>query len=260
MHFAVEKKLEKIKKYKSSSSPVLTVYLGSGEKKSPNTAFLLSQFRSLIKKNLTKEEKKAYKDNIARSESYLEDFLDTRNTRSVILLTGDKFFEALEFEFYISPSLTVSRSPYLEPLLNAIKKHNKYFVLLADREKARLFTVHLGRIEEHLDFLDESVPQRVKQINEAWARGDKITRHIEDHLHRHLKLITQKTKEFAKHKDIRFLILGGHRNLFHKIKELLPKDLRDKVYGTFVSELNIPVNDVFLHSKKIAEKITHDKK
>lgn len=255
MHFAVEKKLEKLQKYKSSNIPVLTVYLGRNGKKTPNTAFLLSQFRSVVKKTLTKEEIKAYKKYITQIKSFLEDSMDTRNTRSVILLTGDNFFEALEFEFYVSPSLTVSRSPYLEPLLDAIKEHNKYFVLLADREKARLFTVHLGRIEEHLDFLDESVPQRVKQIHEAWARGNKITRHIEDHLHRHLKLITQKTKEFAKHKDIRFLILGGHRNLFNKIKELLPKDLRDKVYGTFVTELNIPVNDVFLHSKKIAERI-----
>ena len=49
-------------------------------------------------------------------------------------------------------------------------------------------------MEKHKDVLDESVPQNVKQINAAWAREDKISRHIDDHLNRHLKLITEKVR------------------------------------------------------------------
>lgn len=131
----------------------------------------------------------------------------------------------------------------------------KYLVLLVDREKARLFTVHLGQIDETKEIFDPSVPQKVKHGDNAWDAQDKIFRHIQDHLHRHLKLITQETAKFANGRNIQFILIGGHKELFAKIKKHLPKNLADKVKGTFVTELNIPLNDIFLKSKESAQKI-----
>ncbi|MCL4417156.1 MAG: hypothetical protein M1365_10730 [Actinobacteria bacterium] len=135
---------------------------------------------------------------------------------------------------------------------NNLDKHHKYLVLLADREKARLFTVHLGKIAEQKDFFNKGeVPQNVKAKKIDYGREDKIFRHIEQHLHYHLQMIAKKTREFIQGKNIRFIILGGHKEMLPKIKKHLLYPANKMVKGKFVTELNIPLADILKHSKKI---------
>lgn len=133
--------------------------------------------------------------------------------------------------------------------------NEKYLVLLADRKKAIFFTVNSGKIEERKEIVNDNVPQNVKAKKIDWGRDDKIFRHIEQHLHYHLKLIAKEVLEFAKGKHIRFLILGGHKELIPKIKAHLLYPLNKIVKGEFVTELNIPLNKVLLHSKKVTAQI-----
>lgn len=251
----IQEKIENLKRYKGNF--VLSVYLGEKEKKSPSSKYFVREFKSLIKKYLTDKDKKLFKKDIEKIKKYLQEFYDSHGKRSIVFFTsGKNLWEVFEFEFPLPDYCNVSKTPFLKPLLKELKEHEKYLVLLVDRKKARLFTVHLGIVEEHKDVFGEYVPQKVKQIHEAFKRENKILRHIGDHLHRHLKLIIGKTKEFAhNNKNIHFLIIGGHEELLPKIKKLLPYPLSRKLRGSFITQLNIPLNDVYLKSKKIAEKI-----
>lgn len=252
----INMRIKKIKQIKNNF-PVLSVYLGEKGKKSPSAKYFTTEFKSLVKKNLKEKEKKLFNSDLEKISKYIQEVYDSRGTRSIVFFTAKKnLWEVFEFEFPMQDICKVSDKPYLKPLTTAIKKYKKYLVLLIDRKKARLFTVHLGNIEEHVDVFGEQVPQRVRQINAAWMRQDKVFRHIEDHLHRHLHFIAKKTNEFAKNKHIRFLIIGGHEELLSKTKEHLPYPLSKKFAGSFITELNIPINDVFLKSKKITERLT----
>ena len=62
-------------------------------------------------------------------------------------------------------------------------------------------------------------------------------------------------QEFACGKDIDHILIGGHPEMFEKIKKHLPKHLKDKVIGEFVTELNIPITKVFRLAKNAADKI-----
>lgn len=260
LHKETEIKLRKLDGFANSSFPILSIYVGSASKKSPSSILLGSQFHSLIHQNLAEAEQKKFHDDINRMERYILDEFDTHAKRSLAMFSaGKKLWESFSFEFYLPPLCVVSYSPYTKPITEALHAYNKYFVLLVDREKARLFTVHLGEIEEHKDVLNGAVPQNVRQINDAWMRQDKIFRHIEDHLHRHLGLIAQATSNFALENGIHFMVLGGHRQLLSKIKEHLPTSVAKMILGEFVSELNIPINDVLLHSKKVVEQLERDK-
>ncbi len=169
--------------------------------------------------------------------------------------TGKNLWGVLVFEFFLPLLAIVLHSPYLKPIEEALGTYQKYLVLLVDREKARLFTVHLGVIEEYRDFFNGEVPQRVKAKTINLGRGDKIMRDIEGHLHRHLQLINQKTREFIKGKNIHFIIIGSHKELLPKIKSHLLYPLNKMVLGEFVTELNIPLNEILTHSKRVASEI-----
>jgi len=252
----VEKILEKLTKFRNSQYPILSVYLGAPQKKSAPSFMMTSIFHSQVHQYLGEQEKKTFESDIKRIDEYLKNVYDSRANRSIVFFSaGKNLWEVFEFEFCLPPLCVVSHSPYTKPIKDAQNDYRRYLVLLADHKKARLFNVHLGRIEEHVDILNEDVPQRVKSGDDTWDQQNKIQRHIEDHLHRHLKLISKKADEFAKSYPVSFVIVGGHPETIPKIKKHLKYPLNKIVLGQFVTELNIPLNEVFLHSKKIAQRI-----
>lgn len=235
---------------------VLSVYLSGQGKQTPYLDELLTQFHSLIHQSLTEDERNKWSQDIGRIEKYLHESFERSNVRSLVFFTsGKNFWQVMQFEFVLPPLVKFLSKQYLKPLGNRASEYQKYLVLLVDREKARLFTVHFGKIEEHKDIFDGEVPQNVKAKKIDYGREDKIFRHIEDHLHRHLQNIAGKTKEFVKGKNTHFIILGGHIEMIPKMKKHLLYPLNKIVLGEFVTELNIPLNKVLLHSKKIAQKI-----
>lgn len=119
-----------------------------------------------------------------------------------------------------------------------------YLVILADREKAIFFTVTENKIKDKKEIFNNSVPQNVKAKKIDWGRDDKIFRHIEQHLHYHLQSVAKAALEFAKGKKIDLVILGGHEEMIPKVKSHLLYPLNKMVKGDFVTELNIPLNDV----------------
>lgn len=107
-------------------------------------------------------------------------------------------------------------------------------------------------VERYREFAVNDVPQNVR-VNEEkfYGRSDKIFRHIEDHLHRHLQRVAETAAMFAGKEKITGVVLGGHEQLFKKIKKHLPLHLARKVKGTFVTELKIPFNDILYKSKQV---------
>ena len=143
-----EKILERLEKYKNSQFPIMSVYLGVAQRKAAPSFLMSSLFHSQVHQNLGEEEQKTFKDDIKRIDEYIKTSYDSRGNRSIVFFTaGKKLWETLEFEFYLQPLCVVSYSPYIQPIIEALDEYKPYLVLLADREKARLFTVHLGEVE-----------------------------------------------------------------------------------------------------------------
>ena len=259
--FDSERRLRELhKKYLNTSYPILSIYLGFAGKKTPSTQVVMSLFHSYIHRFLSDDEQKIFEKDIKKIETYLSENFDSRGKRSIVFFSSGKHvWEVFSFEFYLPPMCIVGYSPYFRPIAEALTAYKKYLVLLVDRKKARLFTVHLGEIEEQKEFIDGRVPQNVRaNERDFYGRSDKIFRHIEDHLHRHLQLIAEAVSAFIREHDGSFLIIGGHKELVPKVKKHLPPPVQKMVLGEFVTELNIPLKDIFLHSKKIAENIDRD--
>lgn len=134
-------------------------------------------------------------------------------------------------------------------------KDSTYLVLLVDRKKAKMFIMRKGVIAHEKEFFNGQVPKHVKHGDNAWDAQDKINRHIEDHLHRHLTLIVKKITHTIPINEIDFIILGGHKTLFSHVIHHLPLNFQQKIRGTFISELNIPIPAIAAHSRYVVEQL-----
>ncbi len=155
-------KIKQLQKITNAPYPILSVYLGTAEKKTFHANVVVSQFHSLIHQSLSKDDQKTFRKDIDRIISFLKEQYDSRGKRSIAFFSaGENLWEVLDFEFYLPPLCIILHAPYLKPILEALDTYTKYLVLLVDHKKSRLFTVHLGEIEEHKDVFNGNVPQKV---------------------------------------------------------------------------------------------------
>lgn len=141
------------------------------------------------------------------------------------------------------------------------KRNITYLILLIDRKHASMITLLNGLVIDTETVTDGQVPQKVKHGDDTWDAQDKIFRHIEDHLHRHLTLMLDKATSFVKEHNVSTIIIGSHKPLFAKIEKNLPLPLAKKVKGYFVTELNAPFNEILERANLlIAQLERQDKK
>lgn len=127
----------------------------------------------------------------------------------------------------------------------------RYLFVIADRKQAKLLTFYDGIFEEYKEISDPSVPQKVKSNKgEIDAGNPRILRHIEDHLHRHLKLISGKVDEFVGLKPVHAVLIGGQKNFHHLIRKHLSPALQKKIVKEFVTELKIFQNKLISNCEK----------
>jgi len=125
-----------------------------------------------------------------------------------------------------------------------------YMILLVDRKQAKMFTLRDGVVGEQEDYKNSQVPQKVKHGDDTWDAPDKIFRHIEDHLHRHLQAVGEKARVFADRNKVDGIIIGSHIPLFAKVEKHLPYPLPRKVEGKFITGLKAPFNEILKRAKQ----------
>lgn len=138
-------------------------------------------------------------------------------------------------------------------------KQKTYMVLVVDRKRAKMFTISDGGVEDLEEFVNDNIPQKVKHGDNTWDSQNKIFRHIEDHLHQYLKQLAFKVSQYVKNKSIQFIVIGGNKTFFSKVKEHLPVPLQKLVLGMFVTALNIPISTIAKHSMNVVEDIEKQK-
>jgi peptide subunit release factor 1 (eRF1) len=256
MVLGIDGTIQKLHRYNNSAFPILSVYLDISQEPDYQKQ-LEQQFNGLVLRNLAQKQRKQLIQDLQYMEAFLQEFKNTKQYQGIAIFSGgNRLWEVINTPFRFHPNISVAHSPHLAPLTQQLQEYQRYLVVLADREKARLFTIRAGRVEDQEDVIDPSVPQNVKASEEQYyGRADKISRHIQEHLHRHFKLIATHINKFVEHKSITGVIVGGHDTLIHKTEEYLPKQLKKKVVAEFISELNVTLSQIADHSMKIISKV-----
>lgn len=253
--------VKKLKKYKESPSPILTIYfqIPSGE---INNEVLTKQIKTLIDNHLSSVQRSEIKKNIEYIEGFIQNYKPKNDEKTLIIFTGgDNLFEVLHLSFETDNYVKYAHDPYFDPLLNMQEKFSRYFIILIDRKKAIFFTLYFDSVESREMIVEDTVPQNVKG---RWyevphvQRDDKVQRHIQDHMDHYFDYIALKAKSFIGKKFINGVIIGGHSDQMTQFEKHLSRELREKVIGRFVSELNVNFNKIIDKSIDAIRKLSRE--
>src|ERR1700682_2621965 len=118
--------------------PVLSVYLDTDQSDVVNVnRGVAVVFRNMLRDvdPDDKDKQKQLKEDVERVRGFLDDYRDTKRGLVMFSDASDDFFHVRELAVRVPNILTWRDKPYLRPLLELIDEHERYGVVLTDREQ-----------------------------------------------------------------------------------------------------------------------------
>lgn len=224
-------------------SPVLSVYLDVDQTRPGNLnrgfeVALDAMLRSLDQQLKEAPSRREFQQDAARVRALVSGYVPSAQSLCVFCDESEQFLWWRELGIRLRNDVVWSGTPFLRPLLEALDEYERYGVILADRARARLFTVFLGEIEEHQDVFAAWDVHRVKSTGtDRWWSQQQFQRKADIHVLWHLKRVAQETDRLATEHAFDRLVLAGTNDVTAELRRLLPKRLRARV----VAELPLPI-------------------
>ena len=169
-----------------------------------------------------------------RAAAFLTDELELHG-RSVIFFSCAPrgLREVFQLQVAVRPLVRFAERPVVAPLVSVLDEHERYAVVLVDKDRARLLTVYLGRVEDETEVVDE-YPGRTAAG--GWAQA-RYSRHRDAHLHRHLLNTVERLLREERRRGFDRLLVGGPDQALSAFVAVLPRGLRSRVAGSFGAPL-----------------------
>ncbi|MBI4686516.1 MAG: hypothetical protein HY756_01855 [Nitrospirae bacterium] len=146
------------------------------------------------------------------------------------------FWREYNLSLPVKNEIVVDSTPYIKPLAALLSSYPRYIVLVADKESARLFLIHLGRIEIYTEHVTPDIPGKHKKGGWFALEQGRYERHIDFHISQHMKDVIKSLEELLIRESADRIILGGSEETLAKVKNMLPHTILDKVIATFHPE------------------------
>lgn len=202
--------------------------------------------------NIDKSQKKEVFEVFEKVKAFAYDKFRADSTRTLaIFSSGDGLWEEFRIPIIMRSKIIIDPKPYTQSIRSLLNNSKKYGVLLIDREKAQIYSIYLGEINEYLAALISDVPSKVNFKSQAVLRERKLYGRLEEKLHHFFKVVNDRTMELFKKKKFDYLILAGRKEIIPNFLNYLHSYLRSRHIGNIDAE---PDSNISLISNK-AQKV-----
>jgi peptide chain release factor subunit 1 len=222
--------------------PVTTLYLDLDGRRRPRRRDYVRRAEDLVEaacdqaRALGRDSFLSVCDDANKVRSFVQHDLDRRGAlRGLAVFSCSRagLWEAVELSHPIRDGVRVGDRPHLVPLEALLELAETFCTLLVDRERARIFLSSLGEIEEVSRLLDD-VPGQHEQG--GWAQA-RLQRHIQDHVHRHLKHVADTLLRIQRGRPFDHLVLAGPEEAVAELE----RDLHDYARRRILARLSLPM-------------------
>ncbi len=255
-------RFDEVFNYSSTGKPVVSLYLivdGARTTKKDYLTKLNSMINNKKKEissasDINKSQIKKIYILLDEIKNYINETFRPDSTRTLVIFTsGDDFWKEFQIPVIIKSRIIVDPKPYTHNLRSYLSNSKKYGVLLIDREKAQIYSIYAGEINEYLAAFISDVPSKVNFRSNAVLREKKILSRIEEKLHHFFKLVNIKTLELFKEKKFDYLILAGRDELIPDFYNYLHSYLQSKQIGKIDAEPDSKIPMILEKAQKVIE-------
>ena len=165
---------------------------------------------------------------LKRIEDHVRGGLDRSRTRGLAIFscTADGFWRVVELPVPVRDQVVVNHTPSVRQLETVLDEYERFGVLLADRQRARMFVFELGELVEKSEAFDR-LP-RDEDDDRSWTKENNAG-HLGAAVAAHLRHAAKVAFEVYQHTGFDRLVLGGPTEIVTVLEAALHPYLRDRV-------------------------------
>ena len=209
-----------------------------------------------VSQSLDPEQRNELNEDARPVSEFLEQYREPNRGLIIFSDRSEDFFWVMSFRTNIRNDVRWEERPYLRPLIELLDEHERYGVVLTDRQQARLFTIFLGDIEEYAEVFAQSDVEHISGPGQerAWSQKN-IQRKADEHTHAHLKNVAEAMSRLARVHEFDRLILAGTPEVTSELMGLLPKRLRTSVVRETSLQINAPETEILEETLRIEQDV-----
>jgi peptide subunit release factor 1 (eRF1) len=176
--------------------------------------------------------------------------IDRSETRGLAFFAcaASDLWEVIELPVPVRSQVVINHAPAVGQLESVVQEHESIGVLLADRQRARLFVFEMGRLVERSELLDE-LP-RDYDVRGMKERGTPES-HVEELAHQHLRHAARAAFDLWQAHPFAHLAVGAPDAIGSELEAALHPYLRERLCG----RIHVPVGASHAEVLQAAEAI-----
>jgi peptide chain release factor subunit 1 len=223
---------------KPGAAPVTSCYLDVDGRRRPRFGDVTRSLDRLVR------EARASVDGVAsvhrdlkRIEDHVRAGLDRSGVRGLAIFScwADALWEVFELPVPVRDQLVVNHSPAVRQLEVVLDQHERFGMLLADRQRARMFVFELGELVESAERFDQ-LPRG--DDDDHSVRRDRLKDHAAAHVAAHLRHAADVAFSVFQERPFDHLVLGAPEDIAAELTSVLHPYLRSRLEA----RCSIPVN------------------
>jgi peptide subunit release factor 1 (eRF1) len=248
-----------LNEFDGRSGRVLSIYLDIDQANPANLnrgfeLALKDQLR-LLSESLTEEtERLDFAASAARATDFVSKYAPGARGL-VVFSTSRGTMWAREMNVPTKTNVRWGAAAFIQPLVEALDEYQGYAVVLADKTRGRIYTVHLGKIEKHSEVHALSPSRHVKSAGKDHLFSQsRFQRKADEHAHAHLKRIAELLEDLLVAAPFERVVLAGSEDASRELFKIMPKWLGAKVIGLVVVSTNTTDQELLAAAEGIAER------
>lgn len=222
--------------FKGGDDPVVSVYLDVDGRRYVRPRDYELHLEDLLRRAGGQANGRAPVEDLRRIEAHVKAGLDRHRTRGLALFScaPGGLWHVVELPVPVRNQVVVNATPHIRQLEGVLDNNERFGVLLADRQRARMFVFELGELVDKSEAFD-ALPRHEDD------RGDWDKDHVRDHTaeaaHQHLKRAAEVAFSVFRAQDLDHLIVGAPDEIANELERLLHPYLKERL----AARIGVPV-------------------
>ncbi len=165
-----------------------------------------------------------------------------------------EFFWNRELQVELPNEARWSQQPWVRPLLEVLEEHDRYVVVLTDKQRARILTVDAGGMEQQAEILSDVPNKHMTTGTDHILSQTQMERDHTQHVKWHVKRVADEVTAIIDRSKISRLVIGGPVEATSALAGELPKRIQQMVIGTISTPLDASYERLVNEMKEVQQR------
>lgn len=231
--------------FRSPTAPVVSCYLDVDGRRLVLRQDYESELDGLLREAKALPGADTAASDLRRIEEYVKGGFDRSRIRGLAIFSclDGGLWEVVPLPIPVSSRIVINASPAVGQLESVVQELHRCGVLLADKQRARVFVFQMGELVDHSELLDE-LPRDYDARGESDKGYDREQHHVEELAAQHLRQAARATFQLFQDHGFEHLTIGAPDEIARTLESGLHPYLRERLVGRINVSVGASLDDI----------------